>query len=90
MVTPAGEVQRLWKGKPLAGSLQHHEAQRLLLKLGNVVVASGTTKWADDASKQLKQDLQVRGSHSPGRFMPCNQWPKNMHHIATNMSGATL
>lgn len=61
LVTPEGQLQRTWRGLPLAGSLQHLEAQRLLLKLGNAVVASDEAKWADTAGQQLQQDLQVRG-----------------------------
>ncbi len=59
MVTPDGQVQRAWRGEAQAGSLQYLEAQRLLLKLGNAVVAAQTTTWQNMAGKQLKQDLQV-------------------------------
>lgn len=69
LVTPDGELEKLWRGTPVVGSLEELQAQRLLLQLGNEVVAARNDKWSD-AWQQLKEDLQVRWLVGHER-MPC-------------------
>ncbi len=59
LVTPDGEVRKLWRGQPAVGSMEELQAQRLLLQLGNAVVAAYNNKWRDGADLQLKEGLQV-------------------------------